>query len=52
MYGIMNVMWRWNKCYLASNEITRCTDKKIIKADYFIIQSHNSIIELVITQTL
>lgn len=37
---------------LVSNEITRYTDKKISKAEYFIIQSHNSIIELVITQTL
>lgn len=37
---------------LVPNEITRYQGRKIGKTEYFIIQSHNSIIELVITQTL
>lgn len=34
---------------LVSNEITRYADKKIFKAEYFVIQSHSSIAALVTT---
>lgn len=37
---------------LVSSEITRYQDRKTSKTEYFIIHSYNSIIELVIRQTL
>jgi len=37
---------------LVSNEITRYQDRNISKTEYLIIQSHNSVIELIITDAL